>query len=286
MYMVTEENKMYVLLRAPYGDSDESSLVVYDIDENGTLVNPAEPVSTKGQVACHLAVKNGIAYCTNYISGSVIKIPDKLVTHTGKGIHPTRQQSPHTHFVCFTPDGKYLCVTDLGLDTVFLYTPQLELVSKASIPAGSGVRHLIFSNDGKYCFAANELSSTVSSFSYFDGKLVYIETVDIIPKEFKNISTASAIRYRDGKIYVSNRGHNSISVIKHNGEHIEFLETFDCGGNSPRDFDFVGDYLISTNEKSNAVAVIDVESKKIICTLNELESPLCILKRFRNENVN
>ena len=181
MYMAVEDDKMYVLLRAPYTKNNESALIIYDIDESGNLIKSSENISTKGEVACHLTVKDGIVYCVNYISGSVIKMPDTLVTHTGRGVNLSRQDSPHPHFAGFTPDGKYICVTDLGLDTIFIYTPDMAFFSKAFVPEGHGVRHLVFSDDGNYCFAVNELLSTVSSFSYKNGELIYIETIDIIP---------------------------------------------------------------------------------------------------------
>ena len=181
MYMKISDKKMYALLRAPFSENEDSALIAYDIDDDGILINPSSQVSTRGKVACHLCVKDNVVYCANYISGSVMKFPDTLVTHRGEGVHPVRQASPHTHYVGVTPDEKFLCVTDLGTDTVYIYTPDMKLVSKASVPKGHGVRHLIFSEDGKYCFSANELMSTASSFLYENGKLTYIETINIIP---------------------------------------------------------------------------------------------------------
>lgn len=279
MYTTVDKNKMYILLRAPFTKNRESALVVYDIDENGLLVNPSPLASTRGEVACHLTVKDSDVYCVNYISGSVIKIPDTLVTHEGKGPHPQRQASPHTHYVGFTPDKKYICVTDLGLDTIFIYNPDMTIKCKASVPKGHGARHLIFSEDGDFCFVANELLSTVSSFRYCDGTLSLIETVDVLLSDYKGESTASAIRYNDGKIYVSNRGHNSISVLEHMDGRMNLLGTIDCGGDFPRDFDIVGDFIISTNEKSNSVTVINKQTLKEVYKVTGIDSPICIIYR-------
>ena len=80
-----------------------------------------KPQSTKGIVACHLAESDGSIYCVNYLSGSVIKMPDTVDTHSGHGINPKRQDAPHTHYVCESPDGKYIFVTDLGIDKIFVY---------------------------------------------------------------------------------------------------------------------------------------------------------------------
>ncbi len=277
MYAVVSDGKMYVLLRAPFDGNNESGLVVYDIACDGTLGNPTEPVSTKGVVACHLAVNKNDVYCVNYLSGNVIKMPDTIVTHSGKGIHPTRQEAPHTHFVGFTPDGKYLCVTDLGLDTVFLYAPDLTFKGKVTVPEGHGARHLVFSEDGRYMFVANELLSTVSSFEYDGCDFSYIETINCLPVDNKKDSTASAIRYHRGKIYVSNRGHDSVSILGHENGRMTLLDTVDCKGSSPRDFDILGNLMIATNEKSNSVTVTDLGTLETTCVLEDIEAPLCVV---------
>ena len=165
-YMVIADGRAYILLR----DTDETThfggMISFDIDGDGRLVNPSEPISTHGAAACHISVLDGNVYAVNYLAGNVIRFPDRIVTHKGQGPHPTRQTSPHTHYIAPTPDGKYLLCTDLGLDSIFTYTPDLELVSVSKVPAGEGVRHLIASEDGTRIYAVNELGSTISVFSY------------------------------------------------------------------------------------------------------------------------
>lgn len=276
MYAVIDGEKMYILLRAPFKENNESGLVQYDIAEDGTLKNPTEPVSTKGIVACHLTVKNSAVYCVNYLSGNVIKMPDTVVAHSGKGVHPTRQEAPHTHFAGFTPDGKYLCVTDLGLDTVFLYHPDMTLKDRVKVPEGHGARHLVFSDDGKYMFVANELESTVSSFEYDGESLSYIETVSCLPEENHFESTASAIRYHEDKIYVSNRGHDSVSILCHKKGRMTLSGTIDCGGAGPRDFDIIKGFIVATNEKSGNVTVTDLKTHEKTFELTDIKAPLCV----------
>ena len=276
MYMAEENNKMYVLLRQPVKDSDESGLIVYDIDSNGDLANPSGITMTKGIVACHLSVDNGTVYCVNYLSGNVVKLPDTVVTHSGKGPHPTRQTSPHTHFVCVTHDG-YVLATDLGIDSIFTYTKDLKLVSQVKVPLGHGVRHLAFSEDKKYLYAVNELASTVSVFKYNDGHLELLDTYDALPKDFSGESIAAAIRIRGNTVYVSNRGHDSVAVFKADGEKLKFEKFIMCGGKEPRDFNIFGDILISANQGSDNVTVINLKTDKIIQTVNGIKEPLCVI---------
>jgi 6-phosphogluconolactonase len=43
------------------------------------------------------------------------------VQHSGSSVNPQRQRGPHAHSVNLAPDGKFLLVTDLGLDQVLAY---------------------------------------------------------------------------------------------------------------------------------------------------------------------
>ncbi len=274
MYMTISEDKMYVVLRAPFEDNQDSGVIIFDIQPDGKLANPSEIISTRGQVACHILVDNCDIYCANYISGSVIKLSDRLVSHQGHGPNPERQEAPHVHYVGLSPDGEYICVVDLGLDTIFLYDKELNLCSRAQVPAGHGCRHIIFSDDGRYLFCANELASTVSAFSYQEGKLTLLDTISLLPDDFTGVSTSAAIRYHNGSIYVSNRGHDSISTISWDGMRLALEGMVACGGSCPRDFDFAGDNMIITNEQSNNVCV---RSEMKIMDNVVIPAPLCVV---------
>ncbi len=274
MYMIVENKKMYIVLRAPFG-SEESGVVVYDIDNTGRLVNPSQILGTKGLCACHIAVHEENIYCANYISGSVIRMPEQLVQHKGKGVNPIRQEGPHVHYVGMTPDQKYLCVTDLGLDAICLYHPDMKLHKTFRVPDGHGVRHLVFSEDGKWMFAVNELKSTVASFSYEDGELQLVDVCSCIPQYFHGLNTSAAIRVKDECVYVSNRGHDSIAIMGFEDKKISVKEFIDCGGNGPRDFNFVGDMIVCTNEKSDSVTILDCKNDCCIKDEIEIPQPIC-----------
>lgn len=282
MYLAIENSKLYAILRQPF-DNNESGLITYDINADGDLINSSELISTKGEVACHLAVDRGTVYCVNYITGNVIKMPDKIVKHKGKSIHKTRQTAPHTHYVCITPDGKYVLVVDLGLDKIITYTKNMEMLYDASVPQGHGSRHLVFSKDGKTIFCANELESTVSVFDYDNGKLQLRETYSTLPKDYSGISTVAAIRIsNDGKyLYVSNRGHDSITCFQLENESLVLKSITPCGGKSPRDFNIIGHYLLCANENSNNVTIFKVDRYRLTKTDSEIKMkcPLCIISQ-------
>lgn len=279
MYMAVENDKMYILLMAPFANG-ESGLVSYDIGEDGALLNPSEITSTKGIEACHLSVENSTVYAVNYVSGSVFKTPDLLVTHEGSGPNLPRQDKAHTHFAGFTPDKKYLCVVDLTLDTIFLYDRDLHAVKKVETPRGQGVRHLAFSADGKFCFAANELGSSVSVFAYDGANMKLLDTASCLPADFKEKNTAAAIRCFDGKIFVSNRGHDSVAILTFDGEKLQLESCFACGGSSPRDMILFDDYLLCANQLGNSVTVFKKENGTYVMTDDvKLDAALALIVR-------
>ena len=223
MYMIMLKSKMHILLRAPF-DNFQSGYVNFEVFEKGKLGNPSKLVSTKGEIACHLTEFKEDIYCVNYTSGDVTKIGKKTINHNVKGM-----ATSHPHYVGATPDAKYLCVTDLGQDLIYIYDEALNLVNKVNMPLGHGVRHLSFSNDGKYIFTANELKSTVSALEYNSGDMRLLDTKSCLPKDYSNESFASAIRIYKNDIYVANRGHNSISRLSFDGKELKFIDSFVAG---------------------------------------------------------
>jgi len=282
MYLAVSNNKMYAILRNPFENSVYSGLVSLDILNDGRLGDMSQMQSTMGEVACHLCVDDDV-YCVNYISGSVIKMPDTLVTHEGASVHPQRQTSPHTHQVIFTPDKKYVCVVDLGIDTIVVYDRNLNLFSKANVPQGYGSRHMVFSPDGKYAFCINELKSSVTVFSYKDGVLTPIKTYDAVPEDFEGQNTGAAIRITsDGKyLYASNRGHDSIACFEVDEDKLSLIEYVSCGGSSPRDFNITpdGKFVICTNENSGNVTVFEIINGRLkkVSEQTGFERPLCVI---------
>lgn len=277
MYLAVSDGKMYAILRQPFSHNNTSGLISYDIAKDSSLNNPSEIVSTNGIVACHLTVFDGEVYCVNYLSGSVVKIPDVEVVHTGSGPQSPRQDMPHTHYIN-SFDGKYLICTDLGTDTLYVYDKNLNEIHRAKVPTGHGARHLAYSNGYVYC--VNELESSVSTFKYSDGKLEYVTTVNALPDDFDGVSTTAAIRVSGDYVYVSNRGHDSISVLKIDNGIPRLIRTVDCGGASPRDFNIFGDLLICTNENSNNVTFFEIGNgiPQKIDTELKIENPLCVIE--------
>ena len=275
MYGVKCDEGLCVTLRMPFNGSDNGGYFFIGQD----LKNPTEIKSTQGLVPCHLTVENGDTYIVNYLSGNIVKNGEITAQRQGKSVHPTRQAEPHTHFVRQTPDG-YLAVCDLGTDTLAIYDKNLLLFSEVKVPSGYGIRHLTFSKDGKYIYSVNELVPSVSVFAYENGKARIIDTVKIECKKEK--ADGAAIRLSgDGKfLYVSLRVENAICVFSVDGENLTLLQKADCGGDSPRDFDIVGNFALLTNENSDETVVFKLNNGLLGEVVDRFSCahPLCVVK--------
>lgn len=274
MYFTQSNDKMFVLLRQPF-DNDISGMCSFNIDNNGELKNQSEIIPTKGVVACHICASENDIYAVNYLSGNVIRFPDTVAVHSGKGVNPKRQEMPHTHFVGITPDKKYVCVTDLGLDKIFFCDRNLDTKFIAEVPRGYGARHLAFSDNGKYIYCVNELVASVSVFSY-DGKSAkLIDTYSSLPNDFNGENLGAAVRIYKNRLYVSNRGHDSIAVFDINDDKLKLVE-FIPTGDHPRDFNIIDDIIFCCNMNDDTVTLYSInDNYKHINTIF-VKAPLCV----------
>ena len=281
-YMQIEGNRMDIVLhRTEQGP--EGAALQATILPDGSLMQSGARISTRGTSSCHIAQADGQVYCANYSSGSVIRLPDRLVTHSGHGPNPDRQASAHCHCTLFSPDRKYLLVCDLGLDTVFVYDRDLREVSRASVLPGEGCRHAVFSSDGRYLYVENELSGSVSVFSWEPGRLSFIRSVPTLPAGFDKPNKGSAIKLsRDGRfLYVTNRGENTIVKLAVSGDSVSVLEKTPTYGDEPRDFSLLLDeqYAIVTNQFSDCFVLYQVTPAGLekLCSV-PLPAPLCVVE--------
>ncbi len=231
-----------------------------------------------GSVPCHLTLSpdGKFLYTANYSSASITELPLKegiprrgrIVAHPGKGTEK-RQEKAHPHFVGFDPAGRTLAVADLGLDQIRLYpwSPGRGIDPAAPeiirLHPGAGPRHLVFSPDGNALYVANELDNTVSSFRLRAGKWVPVQTIRPMKEVPEIRSYPGAIR-RTGNgmfLFVSNRGHNSIAVIRTGADgRMTLLDAVGCGGDFPRDIALSPEEteLIAANEKSGTVTIFSL----------------------------
>jgi 6-phosphogluconolactonase len=263
--------------------------------------------SSVGAGPCHVSVhpSGKMAYVANYGGGSFSTYhvqPDGKVTpasyteqYSGTGPNAKRQEKAHAHFATATPDGKYVYVTDLGSDKIINYavdTKNGKLTPNPSQPffsgkPGAGPRHLIIHPSGKSLFLLNELEATLTSCSIDkNGVITAIKTYPTIPADYSGPSnTSSAIHlHPNGKfVYVSNRGHNSISAFKINANgELEMVDQQTKSIATPRDFniDPSGKFMIVANQSTDNLVIYDVDAATGKFTFKHesiaVKTPICI----------
>lgn len=202
----------------------------------------------------HLATINVFSYDEN---GKLTFITND--THEGHGPRAEQDQA-HPHFFDETPAGN-LVSCDLGIDAVDFYKldgDKLKHLARYQMENGFGTRHLVFSPDGKTMYIVGELSSQVNVARLNENtwKFEDVATYKTIPDDFSDHNGAAAIRIsKDGKfIYISNRGHDSITVFKvlYDGK-LELVQRISVFGSFPRDFNWDKDekYLVVANQNTN-----------------------------------
>src|SRR5574341_55244 len=244
-------------------------------------IQPLNHRTTSGDWPCHLqldATGNWLLV-TNYGTGnagiyplqpdgSIGEMAD-FVKHNGKGPNAVRQEGPHAHSSIFTPDNRFAIIADLGIDQLVMYqldTSTGKLLAYASVNTrpGAGPRHLAFHPNGKWMYVANELDSTVTQYEYdaAKGALLERQSLPTVPSlSPENIVADIHVSASGQRVYVSNRGHNSIAVYDVGEDGSLMLVSIPtCGGNWPRNFALAprGQFVLVANQNSDEVCVLPI----------------------------
>jgi 6-phosphogluconolactonase len=216
----------------------------------------------QGSGPCHLAKVGDHLLSANYGSGDIAVHPIAADGSLGQQTDLVRHEgsAPHAHQVVRA--GEYVLAVDLGTDSIYTYTlaaGKLTLQHQAKVKTGAGPRHLVFHPSGKYAYVADELDSTVTICGYDNGVLTVLDT---LPTGAGENYPGEVVISADGRfVYVTNRGHNSISIFRTNEAGLELVGTPSCGGDWPRHaaFDPTGRLLFVANQKSNNVTTFAVD---------------------------
>ena len=281
----------------------------YRIGKGGalTLIN-ASPTGDGG--AAHIAVhpSGKLAATAQYGGGSVAVFPlaadgslgaAKLVRHQGGSkVVDKRQDSPHPHYVGWSPDGRFALVPDLGLDGIVIYrvdvaSAAFERHGFAASVAGGGPRHLKFSPDGKFIYLLNELSVSLSTFAWdaAAGSARLLRTVPSISEAAKAREThnsgAEVLVHPSGRyVYFSNRGNDTVTVFRVDPATgaAEVVQVQPVRGAFPRNINLApgGGWLLAAGADSNTLSVHKVDPGSGLLTYQtkgviNTPAPICIV---------
>ncbi len=260
-------------------------------------------VNSHGASPCYVSVNKDMTFATvsNYGGGNLAVMPIKsngVLEETVQVINhqPIRQgQKSHVHSAVFSPDEKYVIVSDLGIDQIFTYPfnknlkqPLLQSsTAPVTLSPASGPRHFAFHPGARFAYSLQELSGNVTAFAYNRGVLSPVQTVSMLASGYKGVVGAADIHVSpDGRfLYTSNRGEaNDIAVfaIDKSTGMLTLTGRYSTLGLTPRNFsiDPTGNFLLAANQNSNTVVVFkrDKKTGQLRATGERIvvNSPVCL----------
>lgn len=227
--------------------------------------------------------------------GSIGEIADGIF-HKGMGRSiAQRNFIPHVDCVKLTPEQKFLCAVDNGLDQVKVYrvdykNGKLKLVDIIRLQLEAAPRMIRFSRNGKYAYILCELLNTVEVYKYDVVNDVpsfeKIQTVSTIGAKEDDFSAASGMEVsKSGKyLYCSNSGVNSVACFEIDSETGLLSEVFNTKVNSdyPKMLAVLPDeqHFFTLNNNSNEIVCYEVDYEKKCATWKgkpvKVETPNCI----------
>ena len=157
--------------------------------------------------------------------GTIGEIADGIF-HKGMGRGSDRRtNTPHVDCVKLTPEQKFLCAVDNGLDQIKIYkvdyvNGKLKLADIIRGPLESGPRMIRFSRDGKYAYILYELLNVVEVYKYDvineQPRFEKIQSITTESAKDEDICAASGMEVtKTGKyLFCSNAGVNSVVVFE------------------------------------------------------------------------
>jgi 6-phosphogluconolactonase len=270
-----------------YAASDDSagSVSAFLIDPKSGKLSLVNKSSWKGKRPCELSLDRSgrwlaIAECGG--TGSVALLPlrkDGGVGGSQASVQPegsTEKNGPHATGVLFSPDNRFLLVTDFGLNRIYVYRFNAENGSLTpsgpaytTVAPGAGVDHLVFHPNGRIVYAVNEARPSVTAYHYdaASGALDEFQTVSTLPPAYIGPEARSTIAVNavGSMVYASNRGFNSMALLVVDPVRftLSLLEFTPLIGGTPANFalDPTGAYLLVANRDSNNIGAYTVHPR-------------------------
>jgi 6-phosphogluconolactonase len=278
---------LYSIDAEQFGSENGEFVAAYAIEGRTGKLRRLNRKSSRGSASCYLDVDatGKTVVVANYSTGSVAALPVKedgslgeaasFLQHRGSSIDPARQKEPHAHSIEVSRDNRFALAADLGIDKVLVYrldaaTAELsasEVQAFATVPPGSGPRHLTFHPSGQLVYVINELKNTVTCFDYVadSGRLTQRQTISTLPSDFSGTSYCADLKITpSGRfLYGTNRGHDSIAIyrIEEDGR-LSLVGIEPSLGKGPQNLLITpdGGWLLCANMPGNNVAVFAINS--------------------------
>ncbi|POP33645.1 lactonase family protein [Lactonifactor longoviformis] len=290
-----------------YSIADEG-VAVFSIAPDGdlTFINQ---VDIDGMRGCHLStdVDGKYLFVSGYHDGKVTVVHTHRdgrlgsvmdgVFHRGLGSVAERNFRPHVSCVRPTPDNKYLCAVDNGIDQIKIYrindrTHKLELVDVLRCKRESAPRNIKFSKDGRFAYVIYELANTIEVYSYDgNGKLPQFERLQEISvlaatDDEKHDAASGICLSPDGShLFCSTAGEDTVGMFEVDPASglLEKRFVLPISGEYPKDLEIFpdGKHIAVANHASNTITTFTIDYDKNILVMKgkplKVETPNCIL---------
>lgn len=291
-----------------YSIADEG-VEVFEIQPDGDL-KPINQVDIKGMRGTHLATDHSgkHLFVGGYHDGKVTMVHthsdgrlghvEDGIFHKGTGSVAERNFRPHVCCVRPTPDNKYLCAVDNGIDQVIVYRIDSEQnkLRKAEIVRmrrESGPRVVQFSKDGKHMYVLCQLENSIVAYNYTDTpkgpvfeKIQEITTLSNNDKEDEYDAACAMVFSPDGHyLFCSTAGDDTLSMYKVEDETglLEKKFVLPISGEFPKSVVPFPDgrHIAVANNSSNSITTFTVDYERSLMIMKgkpqKVEEPNCIL---------
>lgn len=290
-----------------YSIADEG-VAVFAVEPDGdlTLINK---VDIGGMRGCYLSVDQTGRYLfvAGYHDGKVTVVHTHQdgrlgsvmdgVFHKGLGSVAERNFRPHVSCVVPTPDNKFLCVVDNGIDQVKLYKintqrNKIQLVDIVRCERESGPRIMKFSKNGKFAYVVFELTNEVEVYAYtVENDLPVFEKIQSISTTSDNVDRAhdaasGMCLTNNGKyLFTSTAGDNTVAMFSVDEETgmLTKLSALPISGEYPKTITVFPDdkHIAVVNHESNTITTFTIDYEKNILIQKgrpmNVDTPNCIL---------
>ena len=289
-----------------YSIADEG-VECFEIQPDGDLyaVNHAD---INGMRGCHLStdLDGRYLFVAGYHDGKVTVMHTHQdgrlgsimdgVFHRGQGATNERSFRPHVCCVRITPDNRFLCAVDEGLDQVVLYkidheANKLKQVDVLRMGRAAGSRSIHFSRDGRYAYILCDILNVVRVYRY---RVVNGRPDFELEQEVSTLSdardphdAASALRisYDNEYLFCSTAGDNSVACYKIDQENGRLDRRFalPTSGIYPKDVALFPDekHIAVVNNGQGTITTFAVDYEKGLLVMKgrpqTLDQPNCMI---------
>ena len=265
-------------------------------------------IDINGMRGCHMSVDidGKYLFVAGYHDGKVTVVHTHRdgrlgnlmdgVFHRGIGAVNERSFRPHVCCVRVTPDNKFLCAVDNGIDQIVIYridhlNNKLQKVDILRMGREAGPRSIHFSRDGRFAYVLCEITNLVRVYSY---EVVNGYPVFELKQELSTLSderdphdAASALRLSyDGKyLFCSTAGDNSVAcyMIDQKEGLLTRLFSLPTSGTYPKDLAIFPDqkHIAVVNNGSNTITTFTIDYEKKVLVMKgrpvSIDMPNCMV---------